>query len=44
MVPAKALTTFAGVTKLFVIADGKAEERMVRTGIALGDAARSPTA
>jgi membrane fusion protein (multidrug efflux system) len=37
VVPEKALTTFAGVTKLFVIAGGKAEERMVRTGIAVDD-------
>lgn len=36
-VPATALTTFAGVTKLFVITDGKAEERIVQTGVALGD-------
>jgi RND family efflux transporter MFP subunit len=35
VVPEKALTTFAGVTKLFVVADGKAEERIVRTGIAV---------
>jgi membrane fusion protein (multidrug efflux system) len=32
-VPARALTSFAGVTKLFVIADGKAQERVVRTGV-----------
>ncbi len=37
VVPEKALTTFAGVTKLFVIANGKAEERVVRTGIAVDD-------
>lgn len=37
VVPEKALTTFAGVTKLFVIANGKAEERIVRTGIEIGD-------
>jgi membrane fusion protein (multidrug efflux system) len=37
VVPEKALTTFAGVTKLFVVKDGKAEERMVRTGIAVDD-------
>ncbi|MEB2283548.1 MAG: hypothetical protein B6D46_07240 [Polyangiaceae bacterium UTPRO1] len=37
VVPEKALTTFAGVTKVFVIADGKAEERIVRTGVAVGD-------
>jgi len=34
-VPESALTTFAGVTKLFVIKDGKAEERVVRTGVAV---------
>src|SRR6185369_11980320 len=33
VVPEKALTTFAGVTKLFVVADGKAEERIVRMGV-----------
>ena len=32
MVPQEALITFAGVTKLFVIADGKAVERPVQTG------------
>jgi len=37
VVPEKALTTFAGVTKVFVIANGKAEERIVRTGVAVGD-------
>ena len=37
VVPEHALTTFAGVTKLFVVAGGKAEERVVRTGIAVGD-------
>lgn len=36
-VPEKALTTFAGVTKLFVIDGDKVEERIVRTGVALGD-------
>jgi membrane fusion protein (multidrug efflux system) len=34
-VPEAALTTFAGVTKLFVVKDGKAEERIVRTGVAV---------
>ncbi len=34
VVPETALTTFAGVTKVFVIAGGKAEERVVRTGVA----------
>jgi RND family efflux transporter MFP subunit len=37
VVPEKSLTTFAGVTKLFVITGGKAEERVVRTGIAVDD-------
>jgi membrane fusion protein (multidrug efflux system) len=37
VVPEKALTTFAGVTKVFVIANGKAEERVVRTGVAVDD-------
>lgn len=37
VVPEKALTTFAGVTKVFVIANGKTEERIVRTGVAVGD-------
>jgi membrane fusion protein (multidrug efflux system) len=36
-VPAAALTTFAGVTKLFVVVGGKVEERIVQTGVALGD-------
>jgi membrane fusion protein, multidrug efflux system len=33
VVPEAALTTFAGVTKLFVVTGGKAEERVVRTGV-----------
>lgn len=37
VVPESALTTFAGVTKVFVVKDGKAEERIVRTGVALGE-------
>jgi membrane fusion protein (multidrug efflux system) len=37
VVPETALTSFAGVTKLFVIKDGKAEERVVRTGLTLAD-------
>ncbi|MEO6030237.1 MAG: efflux RND transporter periplasmic adaptor subunit [Candidatus Binatia bacterium] len=37
VVPEKALTTFAGVTKVFVIVNGKAEERAVRTGVAVDD-------
>jgi membrane fusion protein (multidrug efflux system) len=35
VVPDAALTTFAGVTKLFVVAGDKAEERIVRTGVTL---------
>lgn len=31
-VPADAVTYFVGITKLFVVADGKAQERQVRTG------------
>jgi len=34
VVPAAAITTFAGVTKVFVVKGGKAEERIVRTGVA----------
>ncbi len=37
VVPETALTTFAGVTKLYVVKDGKAEERVVRTGVTLAD-------
>ncbi len=33
VVPEAALTTFAGVTKLYVVNGGKAEERVVRTGV-----------
>ncbi len=36
-VPAQALTTFAGVTKLFVVDGTKVEERIVQTGVTLGD-------
>ena len=36
-VPRSALTSFAGVTKLFVIEDGVAREREVSLGIDLGD-------
>jgi membrane fusion protein, multidrug efflux system len=32
MVPQEALVTFAGVTKLFIVKDGKAVERQVHTG------------
>ncbi len=35
-VPQEALITFAGVTKVFVIADNKASERVVQKGITLG--------
>jgi membrane fusion protein (multidrug efflux system) len=40
IVPESALTTFAGVTKLFVVKDGKAEERVVRPGVALAEGRR----
>jgi membrane fusion protein (multidrug efflux system) len=36
-VPRSAVTTFAGVTKLFVVADGVARERQVTLGVDLGD-------
>jgi RND family efflux transporter MFP subunit len=36
-VPQEALITFAGVTKVFVIADNKASERIVQKGITLGN-------
>lgn len=36
-VPQAALVTFAGVTKLFVVADGKADARVVRPGAVLPD-------
>ena len=39
-VPESALTTFAGITKLFVVKDGKAEERIVRTGEEVSGARR----
>jgi membrane fusion protein (multidrug efflux system) len=42
-VPESALVTFAGVTKLFVIKDGKAEERVVRTGVAVPEQRREIT-
>ena len=42
-VPERALTTFAGVTKLFVVKDGKAQERVVRTGAAIADGGREIT-
>jgi len=37
MVPTNSLVTFAGLTKLFVIQDGRAVERIVKTGIQDGD-------
>jgi membrane fusion protein (multidrug efflux system) len=37
VVPDAALTTFAGMTKLFVVKDGKAEERVVRPGVTVGE-------
>jgi membrane fusion protein (multidrug efflux system) len=40
VVPESALTTFAGVTKLFVVKDGKVEERVVRTGISVPEQRR----
>ena len=36
-VPRSALTSFAGVTKLFLIEDGVARERAVTLGVELGD-------
>jgi RND family efflux transporter MFP subunit len=36
-VPRSAVTTFAGVTKLFVVEDGVAKEREVALGVDLGD-------
>ena len=36
-VPRSAVTTFAGVTKLFVVEDGTAREREVTLGVDLGD-------
>lgn len=36
-VPRSAVTTFAGVTKLFVVEDGVARERAVAVGVDLGD-------
>jgi RND family efflux transporter MFP subunit len=35
-VPGEAVTSIAGLTKVFVVADGRAEERMVRTGTRQG--------
>jgi RND family efflux transporter MFP subunit len=36
-VPASAIVTFAGVTRVFSVADGKAKEHRVRTGIRVDD-------
>lgn len=36
MVPADSLVAFAGVTKLFVIEGGRAQERLVRPGVRMG--------
>lgn len=36
-VPAEAVTYFVGLTKIFVIADGRASERLVRTGARQGN-------
>jgi multidrug efflux pump subunit AcrA (membrane-fusion protein) len=36
-VPRSALSSFAGVTKLFVVEDGVAREREVTLGVDLGD-------
>lgn len=36
-VPAGAVVTFAGVNRVFSVADGKAKEHRVRTGLRLGD-------
>ena len=36
-VPRSALSSFAGVTKLFVVEEGVAREREVRVGVDLGD-------
>jgi len=35
-VPAEAVTYFVGITKVFVVADGKAVERAVKTGLREG--------
>lgn len=43
VVPEAALGTFAGVTKIFVIKDGKAEERVVRVGVELPEKRREIT-
>ncbi len=35
-VPAEAVTYFVGITKVFVVTDGKAEERLVKPGARQG--------
>jgi multidrug efflux pump subunit AcrA (membrane-fusion protein) len=37
IVPAAAIVTFAGVERVFVVADGRAVERRIRTGRRAGD-------
>lgn len=37
LIPASALVTFAGVRKVFVVADGKAADRLVTVGRTIGD-------
>lgn len=37
MVPASAIVTFAGVERVFVVSDGRAVERRIRTGRRAGD-------
>jgi RND family efflux transporter MFP subunit len=37
MIPARAVVTVAGLSKVFVIENGKAVERMVKTGVSDGD-------
>jgi membrane fusion protein (multidrug efflux system) len=37
LVPADAIVTFAGVSKVFTVADGKAVERKIETGERVGD-------
>jgi RND family efflux transporter MFP subunit len=37
MIPARAVVTVAGLTKVFVIENGKAAERIVKTGVTDGD-------
>jgi membrane fusion protein (multidrug efflux system) len=37
LVPADAIVTFAGVSKVFTVADGKAVERKIETGQRVGD-------